>query len=122
MAIPEVLTIAALQAGYRAGAFTPEQVLNAVFERIDAAPERHAWIRRLTREQVMAYVRALEGETPATLPLYGVPFAIKDNIDLSGVPTTAGCPDYAYTPNDSATVVQRLLAAGAIPMGKTNLD
>ena len=122
MAVPEVLTIAALQAGYRAGAFTPEQVLNAVFERIDAAPERHAWIRRLTREQAMAHVRALEGETPATLPLYGVPFAIKDNIDLSGVPTTAGCPDYAYTPNDSATVVQRLLAAGAIPMGKTNLD
>lgn len=122
MAIPEVLTIAALQDGYRSGAFTPEQVLNAVFERIEAATERHVWIRRLTREQVMAYVRALEGESPATLPLYGVPFAIKDNIDLSGVPTTAGCPDYAYTPNDSAAVVQRLLAAGAIPLGKTNLD
>jgi allophanate hydrolase len=122
MAIPEVLTIAALQAGYRSGAFTPEQVLNAVFERIEVATERHVWIRRLAREQVMAYVRALEGESPSTLPLYGVPFAIKDNIDLSGVPTTAGCPDYAYTPNDSAAVVQRLLAAGAIPLGKTNLD
>jgi allophanate hydrolase len=122
MAIPDVLTIAALQAGYRAGAFTPEQLLNAVYDRIEAAPERHAWIRRLARGQVMAHVRALEGESPSTLPLYGVPFAIKDNIDLAGIPTTAGCPDYAYVPTESATVVQRLVAAGAIPVGKTNLD
>jgi allophanate hydrolase len=122
MAIPEVLTIAALQAGYRTQAYTPEQVMNAVLERIDTATERHVWIQRLTRAQVMTYVRALEDKSPASLPLYGVPFAIKDNIDLAGIPTTAGCPDYAYTPRDSATVVQRLLAAGAIPLGKTNLD
>jgi allophanate hydrolase len=54
--------------------------------------------------------------------LYGIPFAIKDNIDLAGTPTTAGCPDYAYMPNQSATVVQKLIDAGAIPVGKTNLD
>lgn len=60
--------------------------------------------------------------SPEEQPLYGVPFAMKDNIDLAGVPTTAGCPDYAYTPDRSATVVQRLMAAGAVPMGKTNLD
>ncbi|MBT9566697.1 MAG: allophanate hydrolase, partial [Thiobacillus sp.] len=56
------------------------------------------------------------------LPLYGIPFAIKDNIDLAGLPTTAGCPEYAYTPARHAAVVQRLIDAGAIPLGKTNLD
>ena len=55
-------------------------------------------------------------------PLYGLTFAIKDNIDLAGLPTTAACPAYAYTPTHTATVVQRLIAAGAIPIGKTNLD
>eukprot|EP01042_Synura_sphagnicola_P025385 gene25385-32600_t len=56
------------------------------------------------------------------LPLAGVPFAIKDNIDLAGSPTTAGCPDFAYQPGQSANVVARLIAAGAVPVGKTNLD
>ena len=57
-----------------------------------------------------------------TLLLYGVPFVIKDNIDLAGVPTSAACPDFAYTPASSAFVVQRLIDAGAIPLGKTNMD
>jgi allophanate hydrolase len=56
------------------------------------------------------------------LPLFGIPFAIKDNIDLAGHPTTAGCPAYAYTPEHSATAVAKLIEAGAIPIGKTNLD
>jgi allophanate hydrolase len=56
------------------------------------------------------------------LPLWGIPFAIKDNIDLAGISTTAGCPDFAYTPSVSAAVVQNLVDAGAIPIGKTNLD
>ena len=60
--------------------------------------------------------------TPDAKPLWGLPFAIKDNIDLAGVPTTAACPAFAYTPQDSATAVARLIAAGAIPVGKTNLD
>jgi allophanate hydrolase len=70
----------------------------------------------------MAYVDALAGKSVESLPLYGIPFVIKDNIDLAGVPTTAACPDFAYTPEHSATVVQRLIDAGAIPLGKTNLD
>ena len=65
---------------------------------------------------------SLEGKDIATLPLYGIPFAIKDNIDLAGLPTTAGCPEFAYIPEQHATVVQRLIDAGAIPLGKTNLD
>ena len=58
----------------------------------------------------------------ATLPLHGMTFAIKDNIDLAGVPTTAACPAYAFTPGESAAVVQRLVDAGAVPLGKTNMD
>jgi allophanate hydrolase len=71
---------------------------------------------------MLAYAQKLEGRDPASLPLYGIPFAIKDNIDLAGVPTTAACPAYAYMPETSATVVQKLIEAGAFPVGKTNLD
>ncbi len=70
----------------------------------------------------MRYVSALQGRSPDQLPLYGIPFVIKDNIDLAGVPTTAGCPAYSYRPERSASVVQKLIDAGAIPLGKTNLD
>lgn len=116
------LLIAELLADYRAGRYTPRDLLDQVLARIEAAPERNAWITRLPREQVMAYARALEGQDPTVLPLYGIPFAVKDNIDLAGVPTTAACPQYAYTPRRSAAVVERLMAAGAVPVGKTNLD
>jgi len=116
------LGIADLLDAYRARRFTPTELLSGVLDAIDAAPERHVWISRLPRERVLAYARALEAKSPDSLPLYGVPFAIKDNIDLEGVPTTAGCPAYAYTPASSAFVVQRLIDAGAVPVGKTNLD
>src|SRR5262245_58856855 len=93
-----VLAIADLLAGYRAKRFTPRELLAGVLDEVDRAPERHAWILRLPRERVLAYASALEAKSPESLPLYGVPFAIKDNIDLAGFPTTAGCPDYSYTP------------------------
>jgi allophanate hydrolase len=82
------------------------------------------WIHRLPDEQVLAMARAVDARIAGgeVLPLAGVPFAIKDNIDLAGVPTTAGCPDFAYVPTHSAGVVARLIAAGAVPVGKTNLD
>jgi allophanate hydrolase len=116
------LTIGELLDAYRARRFSVSELLGAVLDGIDAAPERHVWIDRLSRERVLAYARALDDKSFDTLPLYGVPFAIKDNIDVAGVPTTAGCPDYAYTPRESAFVVQRLIDAGAVPIGKTNLD
>jgi allophanate hydrolase len=87
-----------------------------------SADERHVWITRLSRDAVMARVAALDPAAMNSLPLYGIPFVIKDNIDLEGTATTAGCPAFAYTPAQSAFVVQRLLDAGAIPLGKTNLD
>lgn len=119
------LSLPQLRARYLSGALTPVQLvteLHAQIEAEEAALPRHAWIHRLSLDELRRCASALEGRDPATLPLYGIPFAIKDNIDLAGVPTTAGCPAYAYTPERSATVVQRLIDAGAIPVGKTNLD
>jgi allophanate hydrolase len=111
-----------LRAGYRAGRFTPADVVETVFERISTRNGRGIWIECLTRTHVRSFVDALAQRDPDDLPLFGVPFAIKDNIDLDGVPTTAACPAYTYIPDRSATVVQRLIDAGAIPVGKTNMD
>ena len=82
------------------------------------------WITRIDEAAVLAAAARVDERVKAgeVLPLAGVPFAIKDNIDLEGVPTTAACPAFAYTPERSAEVVERLVAAGALPMGKTNLD
>ncbi|WP_174291350.1 allophanate hydrolase [Sphingomonas bacterium] len=82
------------------------------------------WITRIDDDTVLAAAEQVDARVAAgeRLPLAGVPFAIKDNIDLAGVPTTAACPDFAYVPDTSATVVDRLIAAGAVAMGKTNLD
>jgi len=88
----------------------------------DRADSRNIWITRLSSDQVMRRVNDLRNRPMAEMPLYGVPFVIKDNIDLAGVPTTAACAEFSYTPQRSAAVVQRLLDAGAIPLGKTNLD
>ncbi|HZZ11303.1 MAG TPA: allophanate hydrolase [Paraburkholderia sp.] len=116
------MNISALQARYRDGSLTPAQLVDAIATRTSGDDPHHAWIRPLSRDEMMHYAAPLEGVDVASLPLYGVPFAIKDNIDLAGIPTTAGCPAYAYTPQRSAAVVGRLIAAGAIPIGKTNLD
>ncbi|WP_426043569.1 allophanate hydrolase [Caulobacter sp. DWR3-1-2] len=82
------------------------------------------WILRLPTETVLAQARAVEARIAAgeSLPLAGVPFAVKDNIDVGGLPTSAACPAFAYAPDRSATVVERLVAAGAVLIGKTNLD
>jgi allophanate hydrolase len=120
MPTPDSLSIPELSSGYRAKHFTPADVMMHLLDRAALPDERRVWINRLPRDQVMGFVRALPPNDG--LPLYGIPFVIKDNIDLAGVPTTAACARYAYTPAHSATAVQRLLEAGAIPLGKTNLD
>ncbi|PWC31238.1 allophanate hydrolase [Azospirillum sp. TSO35-2] len=119
------LDLAALGDGYREGTLTPVAVVRTVLERIAAAGEDHVWIHRVPAADLLARAAALEALAPAeraALPLYGVPFAVKDNIDVAGLPTTAGCHEYTYTATDTATVVQRLLDAGAVLVGKTNLD
>jgi allophanate hydrolase len=116
------LDLAALTRAYREGQFTPRELIALVQSRIASQPDHHTWIQLLDDAQLEPYLAALEQQRPDSLPLYGIPFAIKDNIDLAGIPTTAACPDYAYTPDEHAFVVARLIAAGAIPIGKTNLD
>ncbi len=115
------LDIASLRQRYLTGELHPLDVMEDIQRRIGDDAHR-AWIYRLSMDEICGYVDALQDKDPAELPLYGIPFAIKDNIDLAGVPTTAGCPEYAYLPQQHATVVQRLIDAGAIPIGKTNLD
>lgn len=112
---------------YANGELTPSQMVEEVHAQIQNDPD-HVWIRTLPIETLRGYARAVEAKASANangmaaLPLYGIPFAIKDNIDLANVPTTAACPAFAYTPQRSAVIVQRLIDAGAIPIGKTNLD
>jgi len=118
--LPTRLDLATLAAAYRAG--LKPSTLFAHLHAEAAADTHHAWISLLPEAELLARARALDAQDPASLPLYGVPFAVKDNIDQAGLPTTAGCPDFAYTPAADAAVVARLVAAGAIPLGKTNLD
>lgn len=116
------LSLPALKSAYLRGDITPRSLLRDLLAQARRQREYNAWIRLLDEAELEPYLSALEAHSPETLPLYGVPFAIKDNIDLARVPTTAACPDFAYTPKASATVVDLLLAAGAVPLGKTNLD
>jgi allophanate hydrolase len=98
----------------------PTEIVEEVYKKIVPAPE---WIFIVPKEQALRRAEALESSPDSMkLPLCGVPFAVKDNIDVAGMPTTAGCPAFAYTPEKSAVVVERLLAAGAILIGKTNMD
>ncbi|MFT4247877.1 MAG: allophanate hydrolase [Pseudomonas sp.] len=116
------LSIHALHAQYRVGTLDPAALVAMLRERIALEAANNAWIHVLDEDELRPYLQALRGKGPDQLPLYGVPFAIKDNIDLAGVPTSAGCPAYTYVPDAHAGVVERLIAAGAIPLGKTNLD
>lgn len=120
--MPIDLSIQSLRERYLSGKLTPKALVEQLDASMGLEDMHHIWIRRLNRQEMLAYADKLEDIDPETLPLYGIPFAIKDNIDLAGIPTTAGCPDFAYLPEKSATVVQQLLDAGAIPVGKTNLD
>ncbi len=112
----------ALQQRYSAGQTTPQAVVEEIFARIETEGSHPVWISLMPKEQVLARASALSAGDATNLPLYGIPFAVKDNIDVAGLPTTAACPAYAFTPAASATVVLKLEAAGAILIGKTNMD
>ncbi|MGB0572200.1 MAG: allophanate hydrolase [Alphaproteobacteria bacterium] len=99
-----------------------DKVARDILARVYDADDGNVWIARVSDAQVLADAKRLSVLDPAELPLFGIPFAVKDNIDVAGMPTTAGCPEFAYTPDISAPVVARLIAAGAILIGKTNLD
>ena len=106
----------------RSGGLRPGALVEGIAARIAARGKDKVWIHLLPRAALMRRATELERHGPEGLPLYGIPFAIKDNIDLAGHPTTAACPDFAYVPQENSPVVQALLDAGAIAIGKTNLD
>ncbi|MEP5232691.1 MAG: allophanate hydrolase [Alloalcanivorax sp.] len=111
-------TLQQWQAAYRNGDLTPVQAMKELAPRLHDS-ERALWIHLLDESSLIEQANAL---TDSSLPLYGIPFAVKDNIDVAGMPTTAACPDFAYTPEADATAVRLLRKAGAIVVGKTNLD
>lgn len=116
----------ALSKGYKARSFTPLDVVNEVLARIDAAGDDKVWIARVSADDLRARAAELaalrDSAAAQDLPLYGIPFAVKDNIDVAGYPTTVGCPEFAYEPEADAPVVRRLIEAGGIFIGKTNMD
>ncbi len=116
------MTVAEILAAHRAGAATPEDTIAACYARIRTHDDPAIFISLRDEADARAQARALAAEGKKDLPLYGVPVAVKDNIDVAGLPTTAACPAFAYQPRHDATCVARLKRAGAIVIGKTNLD
>ena len=116
------LSIAELRKSYLAGELSPDQVIMNCLARIEGDEDSNAWIETLPAHDLKGYLDGLKQMPVDEHPLWGIPFAVKDNIDLVGCATTAACPDYAYQPAESAFVVKQLIAAGAIPLGKTNMD
>ena len=115
-------TVAELLKALRTRRMTPADVVARSFERIRAHGDNAIFISLRAEAKVVADAKALAAEGRFDLPLYGIPIAIKDNIDVKGLPTTAGCPAFAYSPKRDAIVVERLKRAGTIIIGKTNLD
>ena len=121
MARPVSHTITEILAAHRGGS-SPEQTIARAYARIRAHDDPAIFITLRDEKDALAEAKALAAKGDTALPLYGVPFAVKDNIDVAGLPTTAACPAFAYTAKADATCVARLRAAGAVPVGKTNLD
>jgi allophanate hydrolase len=118
------LTLDELARAYSAGA-SPPGVVREVLARIAARGDDHVWISVRAEADLTAEAEATAARWPDPArrpPLFGVPYAVKDNVDVAGLPTTAACPGYSYRPAGDAPLVARLRAAGAICVGKTNLD
>ena len=124
MSRPALTALPELAAALAAGTTTPSEVVDAVIAGCSGGARPEAWIHRVDDDALRARAHELEalGPDPASRPLYGIPFAVKDNLDAAGMPTSAGCPAFASTPQADATAVARLLDAGAILVGKTHMD
>ena len=116
------MTLQGLLNAYKNNELTPESLVDHILAEAAKYAAHNIWIHLCNRQQLQPYLDNLRQHTPASLPLYGIPFAIKDNIDLENIATTAACAAFTSTPKKSAFVVQQLINAGAIPLGKTNLD
>jgi allophanate hydrolase len=115
-------TVAEIVQAYRAGATTPREIVARSYARIRAHDDPAIFIALRDEADVSAEATQLERVGDKALPLFGIPVAVKDNIDVKGLPTTAACPTFLYRPNKDATAVAKLRAAGALILGKTNLD
>src|SRR5262245_1007138 len=116
-------SVAEILASHAGGTGSPTKTAARVADAIAARGDDGTWVSTVPRDPVLAAAAELENRPGArTLPLYGVPFGVKDSIDVAGVATTLACPDYAYVAGATAPVVRRLLDAGALYVGKTNLD
>ena len=115
-------TVAAIVAAHRAGTLSPAQTVARSYARMREHNDPAIFISLRDEREALAEAASLQAKDANALPLFGVPVAVKDNIDLVGLPTTAACPAFAYSPSHDATCVARLRAAGAIIVGKTNLD
>src|SRR5580704_15985398 len=124
--MPFSLDFTSLSRAYAEGTANPVSVIREIAGRIAARGDDAVWISRVADDTLLAAAATLERRAAAqgiaALPLYGLPFAVKDNIDVSGLATTAACPGFAYRPTRSGPVVERLIEAGALLVGKTNLD
>jgi allophanate hydrolase len=118
----DLLSVRELRACLLEGVLRPSDVVELVLGRLRARGDDAVWISRVPDQELRARAAALERLGPAGLPLFGIPFAVKDNIDTAGLATTAACPAFAYRPDHDASSVRRLLDAGAVLVGKTNLD
>ncbi|AND85343.1 allophanate hydrolase [Clostridium tyrobutyricum] len=116
------LTISYLKRGYKKGIFTPENICYEIIKRANETADMNIWIVPPSMEFIQQYLDNLKTLNKEKALLWGIPFAIKDNIDIKGIYTTAGCRNFAYMPREHATVVKLLIKEGAIPVGKTNLD
>jgi allophanate hydrolase len=116
-------SVAEILASHASGTGSPAKTAARVADAIAGRGDDGTWLSTVPRDELIAAAEAIERRPGArTLPLYGVPFGVKDSIDVAGVPTTLSCPDYGYTAAATAPAVQRLLDAGALYVGKTNLD
>src|ERR1700758_4356380 len=126
--IEDPLQIGRLRTAFLGNQISASELIERVLTRIAKWDDPALWITRTCDASLRQ--RAAKPDTAAAtdsdlikrLPLFGIPFAVKDNIDVAGMPTTAACPAFAYTPSETAPVVQQLLSAGAVLVGKTNLD
>jgi allophanate hydrolase len=117
-----ITTVAEIVRAHRAGTVAPADTVARTFARIRAHADDAVFISLRDEAEALAEARSLAARDHAAGPLYGVPVAVKDNIDVKGLPTTAACPAFLYRPAADATSVARLKQAGAIVIGKTNLD
>lgn len=113
-------TLSALSEAYAQG-LSPMDVIEEVYARLERIGDPHIFIHLCDKATLLEQAKAL-GAYNQDMPLWGIPYAVKDNIDVAGIDTTAACPAYAYHPSDDAFVVAKLRAAGGMMVGKTNLD